>query len=150
MGVLSFGLIIVFMDMTGYPGAEVDIDTIFNLSIAHGVAALILFPLSGFIRDRILRQNNPEATGKPIDTTLSLTTIRSSFIIRAAMMEGAAMFGLVVCFMAVTGGATRVNFMYWLNSLSAVVMLIYMGREIPSQERIVNAYTQKILGADRK
>lgn len=150
MGVVSFGLIIVFMDMTGSREAGINIDSIFSMSIAHGVTACILFPLSAIVRDLILRKKNLEQTGKPVENTMALALIRSAFIIRAAMMEGAAMFGLVVCFMAVTGGATEVNFMYWLNGLSTVIMLIYMVRELPSQERIVNAFTQKVLGADRK
>lgn len=150
MGVMSFGLIIVFLETAAYKGAAVDVDAVFNLSIAHGVAACILFPLSAIIRDLILRKNNPEKTGRPVDSTAAIALIRTAFIIRAALMEAAAMFGLVVCFMAVTGGATTINFLYWLNSLSAVCMLIYMCREIPSQERIVSAYTQKIHGADRK
>jgi hypothetical protein len=76
-----------------------------------------------------------------MDATEFLICVRTASIIRLAIMESAAFFGLVVCFIAVSDSIMRENPFYWINAISAVFLIGFILLTIPNPDRIGTIYS---------
>lgn len=108
-----------------------------HLSIANAVV-FILSSAAGFFifRSRLAPiakacSDSPHAS--PIDF---LGEIRAAFILRLAMLEGPGLLGTVVCFLGVTGSEIHDHPIYWLNLLSPIAAVTFMGVTFPTQEKL--------------
>ena len=108
-----------------------------HLSIANAVV-FILSSAAGFFifRSRLAPiakacSDSPHAS--PIDF---LGELRGAFILRLAMLEGPGLLGTVVCFFGVTGSEIHDHPIYWLNLLSPIATITFMGVTFPTQEKL--------------
>ena len=108
-----------------------------HLSIANAVI-FILSSAAGFFifRSRLAPiakacSDSPHAS--PIDF---LGELRGAFILRLAMLEGPGLLGTVVCFLGVTGSEIHDHPIYWLNLLSPIAAITFMGVTFPTQEKL--------------
>ena len=108
-----------------------------HLSIANAVV-FILSSAAGFFifRSRLAPiakacSDSPHAS--PIDF---LGELRGAFILRLAMLEGPGLLGTVVCFLGVTGSEIHDHPIYWLNLLSPIATITFMGVTFPTQEKL--------------
>ena len=108
-----------------------------HLSIANAVV-FILSSAAGFFifRSRLAPiakacSDSPHAS--PIDF---LGELKGAFILRLAMLEGPGLLGTVVCFFGVTGSEIHDHPIYWLNLLSPIATITFMGVTFPTQEKL--------------
>ncbi len=66
--------------------------------------------------------------------------LRSSAIVRAALLESSALFGLVTCFLASTNGVLASQPELALNALPAAGFLLFLAAAFPTQERLVERF----------
>jgi hypothetical protein len=65
-------------------------------------------------------------------------------IIRLAMYEALALFGLVICLLAVLEDIVQTYPVYWLNLLSSLVVVGYMIMTMPNAQCITMVFKEKI------
>ena len=107
------------------------------LSITNAVV-FILSSAAGFFifRSRfapIAKACSDSPHASPIDF---LGELRGAFILRLAMLEGPGLLGTVVCFFGVTGSKIHDHPIYWLNLLSPIAAITFMGVTFPTQEKL--------------
>jgi hypothetical protein len=121
----------------------------------HIVMAVILYPLSkrlynGFFeRNRISRlianqahvQDGQNSNGDPASTFFQV--IKAASIVRLGLMEGLAMYGLVICMVAAQLGVLKIYPIFWLNTLSSVVLVGYIVHSFPTKERLEGIFREK-------
>ncbi len=74
-----------------------------------------------------------------------LILIRNAFILRFAMLEGAALFGVAVCLIAATTGTSDTVPEYWLNAFPLLMLILYSAVTFPTEDRILVVFEQYIL-----
>ena len=145
MGVISFAGVILFLFYAAPPGDGSNAPVVLQLSAVHGVMALVCFPGSAILYNRFLKKNSGDPALSRSRTPLGiLAVIRIASILRIAVMEGAAFFGLVVTFLAVSGGVIQSNSLYWLNTLSAVFMVGSIAHGFPTADRLERIFREKM------
>jgi len=145
--VVFFGgaIALSLMQVSGKP---VGTDTVPVLSALNGFLALLsyagayLLPAAHFSPKRV-RAFVFAAEG-PSQADRSLILIRNAAIIRLAILEGSALFGVAVCLVAVTSGALESSPEYWLNALPVLVLLIASQLTFPTEERLARMFEQRI------
>lgn len=159
-GVLVFGFVIwnVSTVATGRMPTEDDLGMMMILSIVHVVFALSVYAVSNFIYNLQFRPSRLERTAQEgvydprsrrviEDPAVNcLMIIRVAAVIRLALLEGAAFFGLAICMIGVQRGVMRVEPAYWLNVLSSVVMLAFVAVAFPTKDRVEEIFRTKIQG----
>jgi hypothetical protein len=119
------------------PGGE-DILTI--LSMVHVIGFFSAFAIGRFVYDSQLRhdrlqsmvQGLPEQAAR--DQVLGL--LRRVTIVRLALLEGAAFFGLAVVLIAKMTGVVTEAPVYWLNALSSVIFIGFVMFTFPTRDKI--------------
>lgn len=92
--------------------------------------------------EQALTQDSPTGAQEPPQRCIGL--IRTAMIIRLALYEGIALFGLVACLLAVVENVVQVYPVYWLNLLSALFVLGYVVMTLPTKSRITRVFVDKI------
>ncbi len=77
-----------------------------------------------------------------------ISLIRTAMIIRLGLYEGIALFGLIVCLLAVVDHVVQVYPMYWLNMLSTLLVLSYVVVTLPTGPRIKKIFIERIKRGD--
>jgi len=136
IGVLVLFFVVLFyaIDLSGQIGLGDD-SVIRMLSIVHLAYGALMYPFSMFIFHRI----STRRTGPPSDAASSdqvLNSLRIASVVRLAMIEGVAFFGLVVLFLAIQSGILQQVPLYWLNSCSSLIMLTFVVYAFPTRERL--------------
>jgi F0F1-type ATP synthase membrane subunit c/vacuolar-type H+-ATPase subunit K len=140
-GAASFAGIIIFIYTTSAvsaAGTQND-STVGLLTKVHLGIAAVFFPLAMCLFSMIIKNKlnkNPE-----MDAMEFLISVRTASIIRLAIMESAAFFGLVVCLMAVSDNIMRENPFYWINAVPAVFLIGFILLNIPDSDRIGRIYS---------
>ena len=140
-GVVMFMFIVIAMYFT-YESGNGDTGMIWILTLVHFVLAVNMIFLSFWIYKRRLTAEAVKklSTTGTIDAAACLSALRTAIIIRLALLEGAAFYGLVACIVAVMGGSMQENPIYWINLGSAFVMLFFVVWLFPSRERLIEFY----------
>ncbi|HOT46281.1 MAG TPA: hypothetical protein PLM53_16075 [Spirochaetota bacterium] len=154
MGVTVFFLIIVFMYMQGQGAEAVSeeaIEAVNRFSLIHAALFTGALFLSSFMYNRFLREDRIESmTGgmKPDDGASAacgyLAVVRTAKIIQVAIIEAAVFFGLVTCFIAVTNRVLYQHPLYWANTLSYVIFIIFLIRDFPGKDRLMELFKGKL------
>ncbi len=141
-GLLMFVGVTIFLYFTAAEpkvpqDGEASLEHLQILSIANAVV-FILSSAAGFFifRSRLAPiakacADSPHAS--PIDF---FGEIRGAFILRLAMLEGPGLLGTVVCFLGVTGSEIHDHPIYWLNLLSPIAAITFMGVTFTTQEKL--------------
>lgn len=141
-GLLMFIGVTVFLYFTAAEpkvtqDGEAGLESLQILSITNAVIFISCFAAGLFIfRLRLAPiakacSDSPHAS--PIDF---LGEIKGAFILRLAMLEGPGLLGTVVCFLGVTGSEIHDHPVYWLNLLSPIAAITFMGVTFPTQEKL--------------
>ena len=150
-GVSAFLAIVIFMHFTAGTAAAVKPELAWNitvLSIVHGILLSVIYPLSGILYGRKISAVMAETDASAADgyqepaavVSRIMPVLRTAGIIRLAMLEGVAFFGLVTCFLAVRDGIMAAFPAYWGNLLSCALFMITVIRTFPSKEGITALY----------
>jgi hypothetical protein len=136
IGVLALFFAVLFyaIDLSGQIGLGDD-SMIRMLSMVHLAYGALMYPFSMFIFHRI----SSRPTGLPSDATSGdrlLISLRIASVVRLAMIEGVAFFGLVVLFLAIQSGILQQAPLYWLNCCSSFIMMAFVGYAFPTRARL--------------
>lgn len=142
-GATMFLLVIVMLHVQQGPGEAMGTETADMLSIIHTVFALSTFGASRIIFEKMFDQQM--IINAPDPYTTSLNIIRSALLVRLALMEGAAFFGLAVCIIAVTGGITQTEPVYFLNAASYALFILIGLQTFPTKESLTSIFRTQIL-----
>jgi hypothetical protein len=145
-GIVMFLFVVVILySTTTQPQLQPSEETESILSLAHAVIFISTFFLSRFIYGMIisgkmnqlqnLNQYSRQKSSEN-DFNMLLQKIRTAEIVRLALLEAPAMFGLVVILICVTSGVIFYEPVYWLNFLSGVVLwgMIYIN--FPTKDKL--------------
>ncbi len=146
MGVPSFLLVVLFFSSqhrSPAPGESGDAGLLRMLSFAHlavagGCWAVAPLLYGAQFGARALGRSTAEEDGPAGNNAagVALFAIRRALILRLALLDGAALFGLVVCFLGAINGVLREQPVYWLNALSALIFLGFGVLSFPTRDRV--------------
>lgn len=81
---------------------------------------------------------------KPGDTAAArIEALRAATILRLALFEGAALFGVAVCFLATQAGPPAYPTV-WLNLLSPAAFVAFSVATFPNRERLTAVLTDRV------
>jgi len=145
---------VVFMYRTASPAGAPGLDAVelmTLLSRIHGavfigglLASRLLFDRL-FCSERIETMVNGSLLGH-LSTAAEkyLAVMRSATIVRMALLEAPAFFGLVICFMGATNGVLRAETAYWANLVSYAALVFLLLKEFPTRDRLLELFRQKL------
>lgn len=159
-GVLLFACVVAWLavaESSGEGAAPGQVELIQWMSLGHLVLAAAGFSLVGGVYDRMLivaRLEKTPATpvaatqGKAVEQAARvepyLAVLRTAEIVRLAMLEAVALFGLVVLLLAALQGVLQAEPVYWLNLLSTLFLLLFVALNFPTAERLEKVFREKL------
>ncbi|HDP80473.1 MAG TPA: hypothetical protein ENN21_06480 [Spirochaetes bacterium] len=126
-GATFFLAVVLFLydkNLPSSPETAQAVQDLASLTMIHGAALIAALWLSGFLYRRAFAEKQALAvagragTASGIGPDGALAVIRTARIIKLAVIEGPAFFGLVICFLGVTGGVIYREPLYWVNLVS--------------------------------
>lgn len=143
MAPIFFAAAIVFVMLTMPPlvATPSDISLIDVLSILNLVILASAWFVGSFIFQKMVASGiSSEIAGN--DQTLRaeviLAALKSGLIVRLAMLEGSAVFGLTVCLLGVMRGVLPGESIYWFNLVPITFLIAYSVSNFPSSGRILS------------
>lgn len=154
-GVILFLLVVVFLHFTREAG-PVDgtmARTAQILSVVHVATAVGCWGMAFFLYNALLRGGNRAAVDEHRDeprdehrdeNTEAGTQARQPFLalrnatmVRLALLEAAAIFGLVVLLIAALCGVLGKQPLYWVNLVSPVFFIAFSFLTLPSEDGVI-------------
>ncbi|MBC8044307.1 MAG: hypothetical protein IAF08_12790 [Rhizobacter sp.] len=137
LGVVIFAIVVFSMGsvLVGAPD-EPDTEVIDILTVAHLATAISGYAAAAFLFNAQLSRWN----GAP-ETFFDV--FQTATIVRLALMEGAALFGLVVYLLAGQAGIENTSRTYFVNAASVVIFIGFVILTFPTPERIEAVYNEK-------
>jgi hypothetical protein len=132
-----------------------DVFVILFFSVIHAlwaVAGYLLAPRLMRIQldaERLVKPGSqflmiPQEPSAPL-AERAASAIRAAILVRLAIYEGIAVWGLVVCLVAVLFKVIYAHPIYWLNAITAVVMIAYAIRTFPSRASIMDRFGRQLI-----
>jgi F0F1-type ATP synthase membrane subunit c/vacuolar-type H+-ATPase subunit K len=141
-GVVMFAFVILVILRPQYseivPTAD-DTTTIMFLTLAHLALFLSTVTIAPIIITGMLQKQ------RNVDPQGAIFAIRSNLIVRWAIMEAPALFGLVICFLATLNGVLNTQPIYYLNLFSMVYFLVVTLTKLPNRERLEAIYQENFV-----
>jgi hypothetical protein len=107
------------------------------LSAAHAAAFVVCAALGQILFQVLLRPaGRAGSDGGRVEFEPFLLIYQRAALVRLALLEGAALFGLVVCFLVAGSGQLRTDPLLALNALSALYLLLVAGASFPTEDRL--------------
>lgn len=152
LSVLMFAAAVFYVaSTTPSPSDPESLNTINILSIIHVFVATGCYLLSRMLYDRQFRINRDGPSGVAVQSASpaeaashGVNLIRKATILRLALIEGPAFFGLAVCLIAALNGVLHEHPEYWGNGLSAVILVLSIIFTFPNSDRLTAVYNEKI------
>jgi len=130
---------------------EADLSLLNIMSGIHAVMLITMIILSDYIfKKALIGSENflQSLSGALFENKAQPTNPQEKFwglfqslsIMRLAMLEGASFFGLVVCFLAGTQGVLSTYPIFWINSVSTLLLVSFVVKQFPSKEKIMSFY----------
>jgi hypothetical protein len=127
------------------------------LSIVHFLLAVGMWTAAPWIFAYCLRTGWLTAVA-PDHTSLSglnpanpadrcLLVILGATVLRLAMLEGAALLGLVICLLGAVSGEIYARPIYWLNATSALAFVLFSAWTFPGRDRLMDTFRMKLAGS---
>ena len=152
MGPVVFFMVVLafsFQQSGGPPPRASDFEVMNILSVVNAllfVMALFLTQfLSGFLfsPDR-LGQDTGSITAEML-ASQCVSMQRTADIGRIAALEGAALFGLAVCFIGATNNVLQADPSYWLNALSTGLFVGYGITTFPTKQNLIDWFETRFV-----
>lgn len=136
MGVLAFFFVVLFayLQNPAAPNAG-DTSLMDLLTFAHLVYALVAYGGSVLVHRTIVSRALADGV-RMYSAERALAGLRTASVVRLAIMEAVAFFGLVALFLSIQTGTLQANPFYWVNLFSTVVLFAFVGWSFPSRERL--------------
>jgi hypothetical protein len=103
------------------------------LIVKLAIGAIVAFLGIQRIADFVVRRRIAGAKGQGVPALLEAA--RTAFIVRLALLEAPALFGIALCFLASPNGPPR-NPMVWLGLLPAGLFVVLSAMSFPNRERL--------------
>ena len=142
-GATMFLLVILMLHMQGSSGGTSETEVLDILSMVHAVFALSAFGASKIVFEKMFSEGAILNASDPY--VAAVGTMRGAMLVRMAIMEGAAMFGLVICIIAVTGGLTQTEPVYFLNAASYALFILIGLQTFPTKDSLTAIFRTQIL-----
>lgn len=141
-GAFTAGMVIFLLTtlLLYFTGAGPDPEKAALESVAYTLTLVVLFftvstiPLSGILFSKILKLNNPTNARSIVDN------IRSAMLVRIALFEGAALFGITTLFIGITDGYIQNSAALWLNLVPVAYFLLHVVTNFPTKDRVIEIY----------
>ncbi|MBL7960963.1 hypothetical protein JNL27_12070 [bacterium] len=130
----------------------INILTLAHIMVAAGVytVARVVFNLllsSSVLRNgvtKVMKDGQGRIIENPAEKILVI--IRSAMIVRLAMIEAPAIFGLVICLIATFNGTILETPSIWLNAITACILIGFIILTFPNKERLEEIFNTRIAG----
>jgi len=132
--VITFFLVLIALVSSGAGGSDDPSRgslTASVLSLVHLLFGVTVYVVSPTVFRAMCTPKDPAGVG-----ALSLPGLLRALIIRLALMESVALFGLVVCLIALETGALAEEPLYWLNLASGAVFVGFLAATFPTSDRL--------------
>lgn len=139
MGVVFFAGVIIFIWSSVQNSGILNTSGMSLSPIINAVVFIVCLLLSSRIPVKMLESVSSEITGE-LSFEKAIEKIRTSMIMRIALLECPAIFGLVITLLSIYNGSLEINKLYVLNMIPAAVMVAVLIVIMPSRERIVSWY----------
>jgi hypothetical protein len=146
-GVTVFAIVVLVLNaVVEFPASDAT-SYLGTLTIVNLVLTVLLFTFALRFHDyRLSRASLENRVGSgALTVERCFDEIRTAHIIRLALLEAAAMFGIVICLLAVVQGAMPVSEFYLINLIGVVLFLLFISGTFPTQDRILHTFEQKFL-----
>lgn len=152
IGVLLFFAVCLFLYFSGDTVINSEnLDTSFNDKMLLGALGLtaLMIVMSRIIPNNVFKKNSEAMTSfhnersSPVKEAIQVVT--THYIIKFAMLEGAALLGLVTLILSVLNSSLHYNDIYWLAIVPMLVMNSIFILTFPNKERVVQLISDKIL-----
>lgn len=143
LGVFTFFVVVVVMQFlhSAEEGVSEDVTILNIMSLAHLVMAMVCFIASKIVHDLMINASKRASFSHTGERCFA--TLRMASIVRLALMEGAAFFGLVICLLAAMEGQLENFPVYWLNALSCFAMIAFILANFPTKARLEQSFQDK-------
>jgi predicted PurR-regulated permease PerM len=137
MGVVAFAMVVgvVHVQQAGSEDVATDLELARILSMVNALLFLSSFPLAVLFHRRTVDSSIRRWLGGGSIQRVT-SAIRRATLVRGALLEVSALFGLVVCLLGTIGGWIADNPGFWLNSATAGVFVLYGLANLPTRDRI--------------
>jgi hypothetical protein len=151
LGVVFFGVVVVYLYTAIAPGpadeAPTALQTVQILSFGHAGLAIVLYVTVPMLENIVFSAKRFETirarSNAPSPADACLELIRTASIIRLALYEAVAFFGLVVCILAATTQVLHTYPIYWLNMSTAVFLVVYSLTTFPNRDRLLTVFHRR-------
>jgi hypothetical protein len=141
-------LLIYTQNQDRAPSAS-ELDTLQILTVVHLVFFGAAVVASMFLSKRLF---SPQGMAQALESKDArqvadrcVVQQRTAILVRLAVLEGAAFFGLSVCTIGAQSGGLRESPAYWINLVSGVGFLFSASATFPTRERLVNWFEAAFL-----
>jgi hypothetical protein len=140
LGVLVFLFVVIFLFLqsSANPSRSIDPEParyVMMLTVLHLAVASAAYVAAAFIHRRILtRAFAPERVASSAEAVLS--SLRLAGIVRLAIMEWVAFFGLVVLVVATQQWVLQYDPEYWANLVSTAVFFAFVLLTFPTRAKL--------------
>ncbi len=122
--------------------------TLTLLSAVHIVNAVISYIVISLIGSYITNPRNLHKIGiaskqTQTDEDKYVAVLFSAHIIRAAVLEGSALFGTIICMLAYLQGSHRNPPVYWLNLSTYFCFAVFFVWAFPTKDRLESLFRKK-------
>ena len=137
------GLLVFFFSASRPPAPALQaVQTMDRLSVAHVGFTIVAYLVAPLLFRRVMSGTRLDPGG---DSTTpdelaaqALLLLRSAFIVRLAVLEGAALFGIAVCVLGVTGGVLYADSLHWLNLGSTLLLILFGILTFPTRDGLLD------------
>lgn len=153
MGIVAFAAVVAYLYTQAPPvePTEAEIALVRLMTLVHLGLLGVNVGVSLFLARRVF---SPEAIGEGVgafDAQLlaarAVQQQRVALIVRMALLEGSALFGLVICLLATTNGVLGSAPEFWVNLLSPFLVIGFGVATFPTKERLVSWFEERFLAS---
>lgn len=143
MGIVTFAVVAFAIPAHAQNANKNGTDILLLLTGVHAFIAMTIYTVVPIIVRQLLSigKIQTSATDVPLAEKI-FGALQSAHIIRMAMYEGAAMFGLVICLLTSLWGYTTTDPEFLLNGASALIFLLMAAATFPTRDRLMNIFSE--------
>jgi hypothetical protein len=139
LGVLTFVVVVVGLYLGPMSERRADgLGILPVLTIVSMAVFLACLPLSAILGRTLVSRALATASGEDLPVR-GVQALRTATVVRLALLEAAAILGVMVCLLGTLTGALRNAPLYWVNLLPAAVFLMILMLTFPGRARLEQA-----------
>jgi len=155
-GVVIFTIVLIFTyNLITQFVSDTDDTLIFILTLLHLVLLFAVIPLSKVLFTKVLKSESffkilAPYVEKQSEDSVDRSTwslwyrIRLAHIIRLAVFESIAVFGLVICTLATFSGILQAYPLYWINLVSSLLFIVFLMNNFPTVDKLERFFREYV------